>query len=103
MYAMRELLHRVGYPVQCFTCSLIAAPQASAEIMRLLSQMCPGCLLEKASIDEAYLDITPMAVSTLVLGGCSKVACCALLLPAAQQVPEARVDGEHPADCWAAT
>jgi nucleotidyltransferase/DNA polymerase involved in DNA repair len=37
--------------------------QASADIMRVLKQLCPGCLMEKASIDEAYVDITPMVVS----------------------------------------
>lgn len=36
--------------------------QASAEIMRLLAQSAPGCAFEKASIDEAYLDITQLAV-----------------------------------------
>jgi nucleotidyltransferase/DNA polymerase involved in DNA repair len=36
--------------------------RASADIMRLLGSLCPGCPLEKASIDEAYLDITPLAV-----------------------------------------
>jgi nucleotidyltransferase/DNA polymerase involved in DNA repair len=36
--------------------------QASAEIMRLLGQLTPGCLLEKASIDEVYIDATPAAV-----------------------------------------
>lgn len=39
------------------------AVQASAEIMRLLAQSAPGCPFEKASIDEAYLDITGLAVS----------------------------------------
>lgn len=37
--------------------------RASADIMRLLASLCSGCLLEKASIDEAYLDVTPLAVS----------------------------------------
>ena len=37
--------------------------QASAQIMRLLASTCPGCAFEKASIDEAYLDITQLAVS----------------------------------------
>lgn len=36
--------------------------QASAEIMRLLAQLAPGCAFEKASIDEAYLDVTALAV-----------------------------------------
>lgn len=42
---------------------LACAVQASAEIMRLLAQSAPGCPFEKASIDEAYLDITGLAVS----------------------------------------
>lgn len=43
---------------------MLCTLQASADIMRLLAVLCPGCLLEKASIDEAYLDITSMAVRT---------------------------------------
>ncbi|GLI67303.1 hypothetical protein VaNZ11_011489, partial [Volvox africanus] len=40
--------------------------QASGEIMRLLSGLVgPGCLLEKASVDEAYLDVTPMVEEEL--------------------------------------
>jgi nucleotidyltransferase/DNA polymerase involved in DNA repair len=41
---------------------LLLLLQASAEIMRLLGQLTPGCLLEKASIDEVYIDATPAAV-----------------------------------------
>lgn len=33
--------------------------------MRLLAQSSPGCAFEKASIDEAYLDITTLAVGLL--------------------------------------
>jgi nucleotidyltransferase/DNA polymerase involved in DNA repair len=43
---------------------LLLLLQASAEIMRLLGQLTPGCLLEKASIDEVYIDATPAAVSS---------------------------------------
>ncbi|WIA32722.1 hypothetical protein OEZ86_005908 [Tetradesmus obliquus] len=39
--------------------------KASAQIMRLLGQLSPGCLLEKASIDEVYIDATPAAVAEL--------------------------------------
>eukprot|EP00775_Hariotina_reticulata_P003602 gene3602-3867_t len=37
--------------------------RASADIMRLLGSLCPGCLLEKASIDEAYLDVRELAAA----------------------------------------
>jgi hypothetical protein len=37
--------------------------QASAETMRLLAQTSPGCAFEKASIDEAYINVTQLAVS----------------------------------------
>jgi len=49
-----------AWRVCCLLCSW--AVQASAEIMRLLAQMAPGCAFEKASIDEAYIDVTQLAV-----------------------------------------
>lgn len=59
--------------------------QASAEIMRLLAQSSPGCAFEKASIDEAYIDITQLAVGTLAeqQGGKARV----LSLCPAEQSP----------------
>ncbi|GIL82915.1 hypothetical protein Vretimale_8420 [Volvox reticuliferus] len=40
--------------------------QASGEIMRVLGGLLgPGCLLEKASVDEAFLDVTPMVEEEL--------------------------------------
>jgi DNA polymerase eta len=39
--------------------------RASAEVMRLLAENMPGCALERASIDEAYIDISAPAVRAL--------------------------------------
>lgn len=57
----RQLAAAASYASAVFL--LACAVQASAEIMRLLAQSAPGCPFEKASIDEAYLDITGLAVS----------------------------------------
>ncbi|WIA12559.1 hypothetical protein OEZ85_006220 [Tetradesmus obliquus] len=48
--------------------------KASAQIMRLLGQLSPGCLLEKASIDEVYIDATPAAVAELAAAEGSNTA-----------------------------
>lgn len=48
-------------------CNMLCVLQASAEIMRLLAQSSPGCAFEKASIDEAYIDITQLAVSAVAV------------------------------------
>jgi hypothetical protein len=64
-HTLSRQLPAVGYrqPCACCVCLLACVVQASAEIMRLLAQSAPGCSFEKASIDEAYLDITGLAVS----------------------------------------
>jgi hypothetical protein len=49
--------------------------QASVEVMRVLHSCCPRAPLEKASIDEAYLDVTEVVVSDLAgLAECSIAA-----------------------------
>jgi hypothetical protein len=42
--------------------------------MQLLAELAPGCPFEKASIDEAYLDISAMAVSARAV--CVRVCVC---------------------------
>lgn len=41
---------------------LVLLWQASARIMALLQGLAPQCPFEKASIDEAYVDITSLVV-----------------------------------------
>lgn len=53
--------------------------QASVEVMRVLHSCCPRAPLEKASIDEAYLDVTEVVVREPAwLAACSTAASHAL-------------------------
>lgn len=61
-------------------CVFVSA-QASAETMRMLAQTSPGCAFEKASIDEAYIDVTQLAVSVKLCSPLAAGTHTASLLP----------------------
>jgi hypothetical protein len=63
------------YPRWC--CYRCCRRRSTAEVLALLHRLAPGAVIEKASIDEVYIDVTAMVEREVQVGG--RVGGCLLV------------------------